>query len=245
MSATAPWFETWFDSPYYHLLYRDRDKDEAEHFLDLLLERVHLPSESRVLDLACGKGRHSLHLNQKGFLVTGVDLSAENINYCKAYENERLQFFQHDMRRILKVNYFDAIFNLFTSFGYFERDYENEKVVQAATSGLTKGGYFILDFLNIHVALNRLKSFEEKIIDDCVFEISKKIENGKIIKDIIVKKNAEKIAFREEVRILYPEDFYRFFAHSGLALLETYGSYRLDTFHANSSQRLIFVTRKL
>lgn len=245
MTLESPWFETWFDSPYYHLLYKDRDKDEAENFLHALLTRVHLPAKSRVLDLACGKGRHSVFLNQQGYDVTGIDLSSENINYCKALENDKLHFYQHDMRRLLRVNYYDAIFNLFTSFGYFERDDENEKVIQAAAAGLSRGGYFILDFLNIHLAIQQLVAFEKKIIEGTTFEISKKVEQGKIIKLIQIHDHNKTIAFKEEVRILYPEDFFRFFAHSGLKLLETYGDYSLQPFHAESSQRLIFVTRKL
>ncbi|MBK9320880.1 MAG: class I SAM-dependent methyltransferase [Bacteroidetes bacterium] len=245
MSTESPWFETWFDSPYYHLLYRERDKDEAKTFLDLLLNRVHLPAESKVMDLACGKGRHSLYLNRQGFNVTGVDLSGENITYCKQFESEKLHFYQHDMRRIFRVNYFDAVFNLFTSFGYFDRDHENEKAIQAAAASLVQGGYFIIDFLNLHLALRELKPFEKKIIDDTTFEITKKIEDGKIIKHIDIENKGIRTSFREEVRILYAEDFYRFFAHSGLKLLETYGDYHLEGFHPESSQRLIFVTRKL
>jgi len=245
MSPETPWFESWFDSPYYHLLYRDRDKNEATTFLDLLLNRVHLPSDSKVLDLACGKGRHSLYLSQQGFDVTGIDLSGENINYCKQFEQESLHFYQHDMRRILRVNYFDAVLNLFTSFGYFDRDHENEQVIQAAAAGLVKGGYFIIDFMNIHFAITHLKPFEKKIIEDTTFEISKKIEDNKIIKSIVIEKAGTVTSFREEVRMLYPEDFYRFFAHSGLKLLETYGDYHLHPFQPESSQRLIFVTRKL
>ncbi len=243
MTNEMPWFEKWFDSPYYHQLYKERDEDEAGKFLDLLLRRIHLPAGSKVMDLACGKGRHSIYLNQKGYAVSGVDLSAENINFCKQYENAYLQFFQHDMRRIFRVNYFDAVFNLFTSFGYFDRDYENEKVVLAAASGLNQGGYFILDFMNTHLTLRQLPSAETKVVDGLTFEIKKKAESGKIVKEIrIVEKNK---TYREEVRILNPEDFCNYFAHAGLTLLETYGNYQLDPFHPETSQRLIFVTRKL
>ncbi len=245
MSIKTTWFEEWFDSPYYHLLYKDRDIHEASRFLDMLLQRVHIPAGSRVSDLACGKGRHSTYLFQQGYDVTGIDLSAENIHYCLQFENKSLRFYQHDMRHIFRVNYFDAVFNLFTSFGYFDSDHENEKVVRAAASSLTKGGYFILDFLNIHFALKELVPYEKKIIDGICFEISKKVENGKLIKNIAIHAPEGLLNFREEVRILYAEDFHRFFAHSGLTVLETYGNYKLSAFHPESSQRLIFVTRKL
>ncbi|MBL7922811.1 MAG: methyltransferase domain-containing protein [Bacteroidia bacterium] len=244
MKETA-WFESWFDSPYYHLLYKDRDNSEAQNFLDLLLERIHLKSGSPVLDLACGKGRHSLHLFQNGYDVTGIDLSEENIRYCHRFENERLHFYRHDMRRILRLNYFDAVFNLFTSFGYFDRDHENELVVQAASSSLHPGGYFIIDFLNAHYTLQHLCAEQEKNIEGITFHLHRKTEGDHLIKEIRFHAEGRDFRFREKVKLLFPEDFMRYFAKSGLTVLETYGNYQLQDFNAESSQRLIFVTRKL
>ncbi|MFB6258319.1 MAG: cyclopropane-fatty-acyl-phospholipid synthase family protein, partial [Flavobacteriales bacterium] len=68
------WYETWFDSPYYHILYKDRDEEEAAFFVDRLMERLRAEKGDRILDLACGKGRHAVQLHRKGFDVTGVDL---------------------------------------------------------------------------------------------------------------------------------------------------------------------------
>src|SRR5688500_2509825 len=114
------WFSTWFDSPYYHILYNNRDEQEAEQFMDKLLAYLHPKPHEKVLDLACGKGRHSVYLNQKGFDVTGIDLSEQSIAYARQFENERLHFAVHDMREVYQPETFDFILNLFTSFGYFE-----------------------------------------------------------------------------------------------------------------------------
>jgi len=239
------WFESWFDSPYYHLLYKDRNDKEAKDFLDLLLTRIHLSKPSRVLDLACGKGRHSIHLNQRGYDVTGVDLSEENINFCKQFEKEGLHFYRHDMRHLLRTNYFDAVFNLFTSFGYFEREHENELVIQATAKNLQTGGYFIIDYLNSHYAEKHLVASQTKEIEGIQFQIQKRIENEKIIKDIRFKDQDKDYHFQEEVRLLSPQDFLLFFARAGLSVLEIYGDYALDNFNIEQSRRLIFVTRKL
>ena len=239
------WFESWFDSPYYHLLYRDRNEQEAQSFLNILLRRIHLAGDSKVLDLACGKGRHSRHLHQQGLDVTGIDLSPENIQFCKQFENETLHFYEHDMRRLFRTNYFDAVFNLFTSFGYFDRPHENEQVIMAASKSLQPGGYFIIDFLNPTYAIQHLTASHAIELDGVRFDITKKIVQQKIIKEIHVTDGEKGFDFREEVRLIYPDDFQQFFAHAGLSVLETYGDYLLHPFQSEQSNRLIYITRKI
>jgi len=239
------WFESWFDSPFYHILYSNRDKDEAEIFIQNLLNRLHLPQGSKVLDLACGKGRHSCYLHERGYDVIGVDLSECNIQYCKQFENETLAFYEHDMRKILRTNYFDAVLNLFTSFGYFESDHENELVVQAAAKSLKNGGYFVLDFFNAHKALRDLQAEEIKNIDGIEFHIHKKVERDFIVKDIKFESEGKQYSFHEEVRTLHLEDLQNFLIKSELSLLDYYGDYDLNPFTKENSTRLIIVARKL
>jgi SAM-dependent methyltransferase len=98
------WFEDWFNTPYYHILYKDRDYKEAENFISNLTKELKLPTHSSIIDLACGKGRHSVFLNQLGFEVLGVDLSEESILHNKQFENSaspKLEFKVHDMRNEL------------------------------------------------------------------------------------------------------------------------------------------------
>ena len=114
------WFESWFDSKYYHFLYQSRDDDEANEFIRRLQEKLQLDKGARILDLCCGKGRHSFILNRLGFKnVHGIDLSPNNIEYANSKLKPEIIFRKHDMRDIYRANYFDVIFNLFTSFGYF------------------------------------------------------------------------------------------------------------------------------
>jgi SAM-dependent methyltransferase len=157
------WFEDWFNTPYYHILYKDRDYKEAENFISNLTKELKLPTHSSIIDLACGKGRHSVFLNQLGFEVLGVDLSEESILHNKQFENSaspKLEFKVHDMRNELypeiseeKVN---AVFNLFTSFGYFDDEEDDRKVFQSVKNVLKEGGIFILDFLNEGFVKNTL-----------------------------------------------------------------------------------------
>ena len=87
---TNTWYESWFDTKYYHILYKDRNYREAQVFMDNLTHYLNLPEKAKVLDLACGKGRHSIYLNQCGYDVIGADLSEENILHCKKFENDHL-----------------------------------------------------------------------------------------------------------------------------------------------------------
>ena len=138
------WYATWFDSPYYHILYKNRDHHEAELFLDALIRYIKPGPYARILDVACGKGRHSIYLNSKGFEVTGFDLSAESISFDKQFENDSLIFYLHDMREVFRSNYFDIVLNLFSSFGYFEKERDNIRCMIANSTALKENGIFVL-----------------------------------------------------------------------------------------------------
>ena len=100
------WYKDWFNSKYYHLLYKNRDHNEAALFLDNISNEFK-NKNAKILDVACGKGRHAKYLNNLGFDVTGIDLSVNSIKYAKEYENQKLKFHQHDMRNIFDENNFD------------------------------------------------------------------------------------------------------------------------------------------
>ena len=178
LQAKSDWFENWFDSPYYHILYKHRDDNEARYFIDNLCTFLKHSEKSSLLDLGCGKGRHSIYLSEKGFDTTGVDLSKQSIAHAMNFEKENLSFFVHDMRLPFRINYFDVVMNLFTSFGYFESENDNIKTLHSVASSLKKGGHLIIDFLNAEKSEMELVPLEFKYADNIQFKISKKIENG-------------------------------------------------------------------
>src|SRR5215471_8928653 len=124
------WYESWFDSPYYHHLYEHHDTDEASNEVEQIVEKLGIQPPSTILDVACGRGRHAIELSRKGFDVTGIDLSWKNILHAQHFEDDHLSFFVHDMREVFYVNFFDVVLNLFTSFGYFEAEKDNLKSMQ-------------------------------------------------------------------------------------------------------------------
>ena len=131
------------------------DYTEAQLFMDNITSYLNLPEDAKILDLACGKGRHSMYLNKLGFDVTGADLSENSIKEAAESANETLHFTVHDMREPFEEK-FDAIFNLFTSFGYFDNDADNLKTLIAIRESLTEYGFAVIDFMNADQVIKNL-----------------------------------------------------------------------------------------
>lgn len=239
------WFQTWFDSPYYHALYEHRNEEEAAEFLSNLLNFLQLDKDAKLLDLACGKGRHSLFLNQKGFDVTGVDLSAESIRFALQFANSRLHFEVQDMRTFSMHKHFDCVLNLFTSFGYFDKEEDNHSVLKAICKHLSAGGVFVLDYFNMNQVCKGQTSVIEKNARGYHFKISKRIEGGRVFKDIQVTEGEKTMHFTEQVQLFDASTLYSMLALCGLHPIATFGNYNLQPFQADTSDRLIIISRKV
>ncbi|MEX0811007.1 MAG: class I SAM-dependent methyltransferase [Chitinophagales bacterium] len=244
MAVKKEWFEDWFDSPYYHLLYSNRDESEARNFIDRLINFLQPEAGSYMLDLACGKGRHAKQLAEKGFKVTGIDLSEKSILSAKAFESERLKFFVHDMRKLFYTNYFDYAFNFFTSFGYFDRESDNIKTLQAVNKGLKPGGVLTIDFLNVNKTLSDLQHSEQIERSGVVFHIDRKIERGFIIKDIKFSDKGKLYNYQEKVQAIDLDHFKKYMAESNFSIQHIFGNYALDAYDEKDSERLIIIAKK-
>ena len=234
------WFASWFDSPYYHILYKDRNYREAQHFMDNLTHYLNLPEKAKVLDLACGKGRHSIYLNQLGFNVIGADLSERSIAEASKNTNDSLHFQVHDMRDSFEEK-FDAIFNLFTSFGYFESDDDNLTTLKAMKDSLTDYGFAVIDFMNVNQVINSLVPEEVKTVDNIEFHLKRYVQDGHIYKEIDFEDQGKKYHFTEKVKALTLSDFQEMMDEAGIFLLDVFGDYKLKKFHKNDSERLIMI----
>ncbi len=234
------WYASWFNTPYYHLLYKDRNHREAAFFMGTLTNFLNLKKNDTILDLACGKGRHAKYLYKQGFDVTGVDLSKESIAYAKQYEKEGLRFEVHDMC-LPYPNKFDAVFNLFTSFGYFENEEDNLRTIKAIKAELKPGGFGVIDFLNVDLAIKNLVPSEKKKVGDIVFNIEKYVEDGYIIKNIRFEDQEEAYFFTERVKALTLNDFKILFNEADMELKHIFGNYQLDPFNKENSERLLLI----
>ncbi|TDW52334.1 methyltransferase family protein [Flavobacterium sp. 270] len=234
------WYTSWFDTPYYHILYKDRNYREAQIFMDNLTHYLNLPEKAKVLDLACGKGRHSIYLNQLGFDVLGADLSENSIAEASKNSNETLHFKVHDMREPFEEK-FDAIFNLFTSFGYFENDEDNLTTLKAVKESLSEYGFAVIDFMNVNNVIETLVPEEVKTVDGIDFKIKRYLADGHIFKEIDFEDQGNTYHFTEKVKALTLKDFQDLMDEAGIFLLDIFGDYKLKKFHKTESERLIMI----
>ncbi len=232
------WFEDWFDTGYYHLLYQNRDEKEAERFIQNLINHLNLPSGSKLLDLACGKGRHAKYLSEFGHDVLGVDLSPNSISLASQWSNNRLRFQTHDMREVIENEQFDAVFNLFTSFGYFDHESENKRVCESISDMLKPGATVLIDFMNASKVIQNLVPSETKVIEGITFQITRTYDGKHIFKHIDVIENDQVSHFMERVQALKLSDFRSLLADK-FEIVNTFGSYDLTPFNEEYSDRLI------
>jgi SAM-dependent methyltransferase len=242
-----PWFKDWFNSSFYHKLYFNRDEKEAGAFINTLINYLKPLPGSFMLDVACGKGRHSRILSEKGFFVTGIDLSADSIAAASAFENEQLEFFQHDMRLPFRINYYNYVFNFFTSFGYFKTRREHDDAIRTIANALKPKGRLVMDYLNVHYAEYNLVANEVKQMDDTHYQITRWQDEEYFYKKITVTDPSLPIplSYTEQVAKFSMGDFTEMFAFQGLQLQEVYGDYQLGTYDVKKSPRLIMLVQKM
>ena len=240
MNKKTEWFASWFDTSYYHILYKHRDDTEAQEFIKNVVSFLKIKKEAKLLDLACGKGRHSIFLNQLGYNVVGADLSKNSINIAKEFENDSLYFEEHDMRNSFQSR-FDVILNLFTSFGFFEDDNEDIKILQNIKNGLNLNGIAIIDFMNSKKVIKNLVPEEIQKIDGITFKLNRYIENGFIVKEINFDADGEHHTYFEKVKCLDLTKINLYLDSVGFKIKHTFGNYQLDTFNEDTSDRLILV----
>ncbi len=238
------WYVDWFNSPYYHLLYNHRNYDEANHFMQMLCNHLELKPHARIWDLACGKGRHAISLNKMGYDVTGTDLASNSIEEALRSKNKTLAFEVHDMREPFRQNYFDAVFNLFTSIGYFKEESDNFKVFKHVADSLKPGGEFVVDFFNAEKVRNTYVPEYTEHRDKLDFHITKRIDDHKIIKRIQFSEKGKDYFFEETVALLDRDNFEAFAQKAGLKTIAAFGSYHLDPFDVSKSDRLILLFQK-
>lgn len=240
------WYKDWFNSIYYHKLYFERDENEAETFIYRIIQHLKPSSGSRMLDVACGKGRHSKFLAEKGFDVTGIDISFDSIHSAKKYESDNLQFFQHDMRLPFWINYYNYVFNFFTSFGYFATRREHDDAVRTIAQSLIPGGSVLFDYLNVHYIEERLIHNESKKINGTAYDIHRWDDDDHFYKKIIVQDAAleKPMEYTEKVAKFSLGDFTEMLSYQKMQVTEVFGDYELNSYDVRKTPRMIIVAKK-
>ena len=235
-------YNNWFDSKYYHILYKNRNHEEARKFINKIIEHLNLKPKSKVLDAGCGKGRHSIEIEKLGHIVTGIDLSKNSIKFAKQFENSNLNFLVHDISKPLNIE-FNLVLNLFTSFGYYEKDKDLE-ILLSLEKNLDKNGTGVIDFFNIKNVKDNLVKKEQTTIENIKFKIKRKINKFSVIKEISFEDNSIDYKFKESVNTLSLLDFKNYFNQTNLEIIEIFGDYNLNNFNEIKSPRLIILFKK-
>lgn len=239
------WYKNWFGSPYYKILYQNRDDVEAQEFVENLLRYLQPASVSNMLDIACGEGRFARQLAEHGYDVSGIDISHESIEKAKAFETDNLHFFIQDMRFPFYINYFDYAFNFFTSFGYFSHDRDHALAAKSFSAALKKDGILVVDYFNYEFVINNMVADLEVQRGSYNFHIKKSIERNHILKQIdFIDADNRPRTYLESVAAFSLADFIRMFKNADLSLVATFGDYALGPFHPSESPRLIMIFKK-
>ncbi|ANU11069.1 hypothetical protein A1A1_13607 [Planococcus antarcticus DSM 14505] len=240
---TTPWYEEHFQTDYIKI-YQHRHS-EAENELRKLLELIPWEKGQSVLDLCCGYGRHSRYLAELGWRVTGVDLSAPLLQEAiRLTVNLPIQYMRCDMRNIPFQKEMDLVLNMFTSFGYFPQDAENEKVIEGISQSLKEGGYFIMDYLNPKFVEENLIPYSREEIGPIELIQYRKVENGHVHKNIFMISGSEEKQYEEIIKLYDLDKMMKMLTSKGLYVQKILGHYDGSEYHFQKSPRMIFICKK-
>ena len=241
------WYKDWFSSELYLSVYSHRNDEEAVRLCRLILSSTQIKDGAKILDAACGAGRHSNYFSSLGFDVAGFDLSKTLLNVAVNSAKDKTlpaNFFCSDIRNVPLKSKFELIVNLFTSFGYFETDEENFSFIQQAYSLLELGGYYVLDYLNEKTLRENLVPQSEKMINDGKIVERREIQSNRVVKEINVFSGDQEIKFHESVRLYTRDEILKEAKSIGFSVVRLFGDYTGTIFDENISNRLIAVFRK-
>jgi ubiquinone/menaquinone biosynthesis C-methylase UbiE len=244
---SSEWFKDWFNTPEYLSVYQHHNESDAEEHIKLILENVRISSKAKILDMACGAGRHAILLAKKNYDVTAIDLSENLLSIAKQTaerENLSINFVQSDIRKFNSTDTFDLILNLFTSFGYFETDEENFTVLKKAYDLLIYEGYFVLDFFNSEYLANNLVEYSREFLEDEEIHLYRKIKDGRVIKKIVISRNGKLRQFEESVRMFTKDKLADAITKIGFDIYKTFGDFLGNEFDNVNSPRLIMICKK-
>ncbi|MFT4605301.1 MAG: SAM-dependent methyltransferase [Rhodothermales bacterium] len=221
------WYEQWFDTDEYELVYQNRDEGEARQLIDLI-EKVTEPRPgSSVLDIGCGRGRHAVDFASRGYRVTGLDLSKRSLEAAQARADaadEDVRFIHGDMRDPVPEA-FDRVVNLFTAFGYFESHAEHQRALDAMAGSVGRGGWFVQDFLNADYVRSNLVAADVRTVGEWEVRQSRRIEEGRIRKRIELRQGETSHTFEESVALLDRKSLESLHAAAGLKVAQVVGDY--------------------
>ena len=229
----ADWYDGYFEEEWLDEIALHIPEERTNAEVDFVVEKLELEPGARVLDVACGHGRHSLELARRGFAVTGVDLSPRSIALAgEAAEREGVDatFLVRDARDVAFDSEFDAAINLFTSaLGYFENDAENGRVVDGVARALRPGGSFLVDTINLLSLAGGFQELHWEEYESGTLMVERRafdFERGRSGSDwTFVRPDGSRHTIRHTLRVYAPHELMAMFEAAGLDVVGSWGNW--------------------
>jgi SAM-dependent methyltransferase len=218
----AEWFQEWFNEDYL-ALYAHRDDGDAARLVALLRRSLPWDPSWRVLDVACGPGRHARALEAAGARCFGLDLSMPLLR--RARQVTAIPLIRADMRRIpVRPRSMDLTVNLFTSFGYFEEDAEHRVALEAMVGTVRPGGWFAIDFLNADRVRSALVPSEAATLGGHAVSVTRELSGGgRFVRKTISAADGRR--WQERVRLFGIGELESMLEVAGVGISHRFGDY--------------------
>lgn len=258
METRQPWYEELFDSGDYVRFWlggKDAPRIPPEHTareVEFVVEKLDLSPGAHLLDLCCGHGRHSVPLAERGYVVTGIDRSPLHLSMARdlaARSGVEIEFIEADMREIPRAldGKVDAVISIFSSFGYFDSDAEEQRVLSGIARALKPGGSFLIDTINRDGLMRRFRPKDWEAYGDTLLLTERRF-------DFVEGRNHETMTVLEpdgsrrttgfSVRVYTLNELIAMLNQAGLAFQKAWGDFGGSEMGIDS-RRLIVLTEKV
>ena len=248
-SAHKPWFVRAFERDYLDR-YQHRSDDAAKKEAAFAVSIMKLAAGASVLDLCCGAGRHSRALAASGYNVIGLDLSAALLREARKIPVKgkgTLRYIRADMRRVpLADASVDGVVSMFTSFGYFDSERDNQRVLNEVARVLKPGAAFVMDYFNLQPTLANLVPESRRKVGTTVLHEHRRFDptTRRLTKTITASDGARREEMCESVRAYSPRELKAMFAKAGLSVMKMYGDLAGAKFDSKRSPRCVVLARR-
>lgn len=247
----AQWYREFFDDLYLQVYQPFEKPERVRSEVDFIVRTLGLPKGAKILDLCCGQGRHSLELARRGYEVVGVDLSEALLYVAKKraeQEGLKVVFLHCDMREIDFNNEFDAVINMFSSFGYLENEAEDEKVLAKVAQALKEGGKFLLDVMNRDWLVRNFQPMGWRADDEGWFVLEERTFDhlsGRVeTRWIFIARDGVRYERLSSIRLYTVSELRTMLERAGLQVTNLFGDYDSSPYTWDSQRLIVVATRE-
>ncbi len=246
----SDWYRSFFGRDYLDVYGHLFTPDGSESEVEFVRTTLGLKPGQKVLDLCCGQGRHAVPLARGGLSVTGLDMTESYLELANSAALEagvEIETVVGDMREIHYENEFDAVINMFTAFGYFDDEADDQRVLDGAARALKPGGRILLDLLNRDwVAANYVRHEQRAGPDGTVYTETREFDSvsgRNHVEFSIVGPGGPQRRTGHHIRLYVATEISRMLERAGLDLQRVYGGYGGEPLSV-ATRRMIVVAAK-